>query len=112
LLCHAGNCSRSKDCQEKVSIKCVCKTTKKSFPCNQLTPKLLQTPIECNEKCEIKKRKLVNVTVDTSDQDAKNNDKHRQSTVKSSSGQNSVKFYAAILSFFIIFISIFIYYYF
>ena len=57
MLCHSGSCSKAKDCHEKVTIKCKCKTAKKVFQCNETTQKLLQNPIDCTDKCDLKKNK-------------------------------------------------------
>ena len=68
MNCHSGQCSRETDCIEKVSIKCQCKTVKKSFVCKDLkrekenlTEKtvkgIVTTFLKCNDKCEAKKQK-------------------------------------------------------
>ncbi len=68
LICHSGLCSKEKECQEKVSLKCACKTVKKSVPCNLVkNEKDLKEPkkpgaeqklmLKCNEKCELKLKK-------------------------------------------------------
>ena len=45
------------DCKSKVTVKCACKTIKKSFLCNEIFNKKETTIVECNEKCEATKAK-------------------------------------------------------
>ncbi|CAF0705787.1 unnamed protein product [Brachionus calyciflorus] len=60
LLCHSGNCSSEKECQEKIVAKCKCKTLKKSVFCckikdeNSIGKNEKGYFLQCNEKCASK----------------------------------------------------------
>ena len=74
MICHPGAHSSVNDCQEKVVLKCACKTSRKSVLCNQLDkePDLVEEKpkhgqqqetakkylLKCNEKCADRKRLL------------------------------------------------------
>ncbi len=68
LICHSGVCLVSKNCQEKVTLKCACKTLKKTILCNQISAEkdLKENKksnaeqkfiLSCNEKCESRSKK-------------------------------------------------------
>ena len=88
LKCHEGKCLDETKCINKVNLKCVCKTLKKSFICNQIksetsliefSKKENKYHLICNEKCnEKKQRKEDNNLLSDTEQEEK-------TTAKSSS---------------------------
>ena len=78
---------------------------------------MLNTPIDCSEKCEAKKRKTGKVTTQYSQEDEPEVEKativaKKPNTVESTFKKNPITFYVVLLSLFIIFVSVFIYFYF
>ena len=97
-----------------MTIKCRCKTIKKAFQCNETTPKLLETPIDCSDKCDLKKNKSLKKTNVSEELKETINPINvpKSNKLKTSFEENYVLFIVAFLSLFFILISIFLYFFF
>lgn len=110
LLCHPGECSKPKTCQEKVIIKCACKTNRKVFICNQIASKTVEPKVECTDKCDAKKVKLA---AKTAKPEVATIDTSNEKQVKNSSKTNfNFTLIASISGFIILILSLILYNYF
>jgi ATP-dependent Zn protease len=93
LICHSNKCLNEKLCQEKVVLRCACKTLRKSLPCNEVcnekdlketkkTSTEQKVTLKCNEKCLAKLKKNEIKSADSIDQEKETpNDKNKNTLI-------------------------------
>jgi hypothetical protein len=109
LICHGGDCSKSSDCTQKVAIKCVCRTLRRSFVCKELKfekDNLIEKSVKgelkmflkCSEKCKSKQSRLE--TAESVDE-----------TLKEKKPVFTINFRYLLVGFLVLFFAILIYYF-
>ena len=110
FICHSGACSNPNECLAKVTLRCKCKTLKKSFICSQMNNEEvvldkksneMKKILKCGPKCEEKKQSQLN-------KNELNTDTQNVEGLKTVS-KSASKFY--VLAFLILLVSCLFYFY-